>query len=214
MSVVQARDGVIGISPLERCDVGLVTAIRDAGALGVLDVGRDPSTARRALSQVTAVRIPEGVELDLPANITTVIVGEPAMIGAYLAPHRQVIAQVVSLDEAQAAIAAGATGLIAKGSESGGRIGDETTFVLVQRIVGWAGDDVPVWAQGGIGEHTAAACIAGGAAGVVLDSQLALVRESSLAAPVRAAIAAMDGSETTILFGHRVFTRPDLALAK
>jgi acyl transferase domain-containing protein/NAD(P)H-dependent flavin oxidoreductase YrpB (nitropropane dioxygenase family)/acyl carrier protein len=214
MSVVQARDGVIGISPLERCDVGLVTAIRDAGALGVLDVGRDPSTARRALSQVTAVRIPEGVELDLPANITTVIVGEPSMIGAYLAPHRQVIAQVVSLDEAQAAIAAGATGLIAKGSESGGRIGDETTFVLVQRVIGWAGDDVPVWAQGGIGEHTAAACIAGGAAGVVLDSQLALVRESSLAAPIRAAIAAMDGSETTTLFGHRVFTRPDLALAK
>ena len=214
MSVVQARDGVIGISPLERPDVGLVTAIRDAGALGVLDVGRDPSVARRALSQVSAVRIPEGVELELPPNITTVIVGEPAMIGAYLAPHRNVIAQVVSLDEAQASIAAGATGLIAKGSEAGGRIGDETTFVLVQRIVGWAGDDVPVWAQGGIGEHTAAACIAGGAAGVVLDSQLALVRESSLAAPVRTAIAAMDGSETTILFGHRVFTRPDLALGK
>src|SRR5664279_4264294 len=80
MSVVQARDGVIGISPLERCDVGLVTAIRDAGALGVLDVGRDPSTARRALSQVTAVRIPEGVELDLPANITTVIVSETTIL--------------------------------------------------------------------------------------------------------------------------------------
>ena len=53
--------------------------------------------------------------------------------------------------------------------------------MLVQRLVGAL--DVPVWAQGGIGEHTAAACIAGGAAGVVLDSQLALVRESSLAAP-------------------------------
>ncbi|CAN5138421.1 hypothetical protein BH11MYX1_BH11MYX1_03800 [soil metagenome] len=214
MSVVQAGDGVIGISPLERPDVGLVTALREAGALGVLDVGHDASygAGRRALAQVTAVRIPEGVELEpasLPATITTVIVGEPAMVAAYL--PRRVIAQVVSVEEARAAIAAGASGLIAKGSEAGGRIGDETTFVLVQRLVGLG---LPVWAQGGIGEHTAAACIAGGAVGVVLDSQLALVRESSLAAPVRAAIAAMDGSETTILFGHRVFSRPDLQLGK
>jgi NAD(P)H-dependent flavin oxidoreductase YrpB (nitropropane dioxygenase family) len=211
MSVVQARDGVIGISPLERPDVGLVTAIRDAGALGVLDVGRDPNVARRALSHVNAVRIPEGVDLELPPNITTVIVGEPSMVARYVTRNRIVLAQVTSLDEAHAAIAAGANGLIAKGSEAGGRIGDETTFVLVQRL---ADLDIPVWAQGGIGEHTAAACIAGGAAGVVLDSQLALVRESSLAAPIRAAIAAMDGSETTVLFGHRVFTRPDLTLGK
>ena len=217
MSVVQARDGVIGISPLERADVGLVTALRDAGALGVLDVGREASYAlgtpgHRALTQVTAIRIPEGVELEassLPATITTVIVGEPAMVAAYL--PRRVLAQVVSIEEARAAIAAGASDLIAKGSEAGGRVGAETTFVLVQRLVELG---VPVWAQGGIGEHTAAACIAGGAVGVVLDSQLALVHESSLAAPVRAAIAAMDGSETTILFGHRVFARPDLQLGR
>ena len=212
MSVVQARDAVIGISPLERPDVGLTIALREAGALGVLDVGRVPGAVRRMLARVTAVRIPEGVELApaaLPANITTVIVGEPAMVAAYL--PRRVFAQVVSLAEARAAIAAGASGLIAKGSEAGGRIGEETTFVLVQRLVTLG---VPVWAQGGIGEHTAAACIAGGAAGVVLDSQLALVRESSLAAPVRAAIAAMDGSETTTLFGYRVFSRPDLSLGK
>jgi NAD(P)H-dependent flavin oxidoreductase YrpB (nitropropane dioxygenase family) len=209
MSVVQTRDGVIGISPLERPDVGLVTAIHEAGALGVLDVGRDPSAVWRALSQVSAVRIPEGVSLELPPNITTVIVGEPAMVAQYL--PRRVLAQVTSLAEARAAIDAGASGVIAKGMEAGGRIGDETTFVLVQRL---AGLDVPVWAQGGIGEHTAAACIAGGAVGVVLDTQLALVRESSLATPVRAAIAAMDGSETTVLFGHRVFTRPDLAVVK
>ena len=213
MVVVQARDGVIGISPLERVDVGLVTAIREAGALGVLDVGRAPAAVRRALTQVSAVRIPEGVELELPQNITTVIVGEPSMIALYApaTPGRRVLAQVVSIEEARVAIVAGASGLIAKGSEAGGRIGDETTFVLVQRLVALG---VPVWAQGGIGEHTAAACIAGGAVGVVLDSQLALVRESSLAAPVRAAIAAMDGSETSVLFGHRVFARPDLELPK
>ena len=36
---------------------------------------------------------------------------------------------------------------------------------------------VPVHVRGGIGLRTAAACRAGGAAGVVLDDQLALARE-------------------------------------
>ena len=122
------------------------------------------------------------------------------------------LAQVTSLDEARAAIAAGASGLIAKGCESGGRIGDETTFVLLQRLVDARRCRCGCRAASAL--HTAAACIAGGAAGVVLDSQLALVRESSLAAPMRAAIAAMDGSETAVVGGHRVFTRPDLPVAR
>src|SRR3569623_1357441 len=162
MSVVQTRDGVIGISPLERPDVGLITAVHEAGALGVLDVGRDTAAARRVLAQVSAVRIPEGVDLELPPNITTVIVGEPGMVARYL--PRRVLAQVTSVDEARIAIDAGASGVIAKGMEAGGRIGDETTFVLVQRLVALG---APVWAQGGIGGHTAAACIAGGGAGDV-----------------------------------------------
>ncbi|HKE72424.1 MAG TPA: beta-ketoacyl synthase N-terminal-like domain-containing protein, partial [Acidimicrobiales bacterium] len=103
---------------------------------------------------------------------------------------------------------AGAEGLVAKGSESGGRIGEETAFVLLQRLV--AGVDLPIWAQGGIGLNTAAAAVAGGAVGVVLDAQLALARESTLPAPVRSAIGAMDGSETVVAGGHRIYTRPDL----
>ena len=66
----------------------------------------------------------------------------------------------------------------AKGSESGGRVGEETAFVLLQRLIHAV--DLPIYVQGAIGLHSAAACLAGGAAGVVLDSQLALLRESSL----------------------------------
>ena len=47
------------------------------------------------------------------------------------------------------------------GTESGGRVGDASTFVLVQHLVDAV--DVPVWAMGGIGVHTAAAAIAAGA---------------------------------------------------
>lgn len=56
----------------------------------------------------------------------------------------------------------------------------------------------------GIGPHTAAAAVAGGAAGVVLDSQLALLADSGLPETTAAALRAMDGSETTVVEGHRV----------
>ncbi len=210
---------VVAISPLERPDPGLVAALCDGGALGVLDLGRDRAVARRALAVLGrrvpggfGVRIPEGVRFapgELPAEVTVVVVTAGADVAGW-AP-RPVLVQVTSLLEAQAAVAAGAAGLIAKGSEAGGRIGEETAFVLLQQLADAVA--LPVWVQGGIGLHTAAACLAGGATGVVLDSQLALVRESSLGAEVRGAIGAMDGSETTVIAGHRLFTRPDLAVA-
>lgn len=74
--------------------------------------------------------------------------------------------------------------------------------MLLQQLL--AGLDVPVFAAGGIGPHTAAAAVAGGASGVVLDVQLALVRETDLPAGVVAALKAMDGTETKVVDGHRV----------
>ena len=41
---------------------------------------------------------------------------------------------------------------------------------------------IPVYVWGGIGLHTAAACYAAGASGVMFDSQLWLTRESSITA--------------------------------
>ncbi|MFN8012168.1 MAG: SDR family NAD(P)-dependent oxidoreductase [Holophagaceae bacterium] len=118
--------------------------------------------------------------------------------------------QVTGLAEARAAEAAGASGLVAKGCEAGGRVGELTTFVLLQALAGTTG--LPVWAQGGVGLHTAAACLAGGARGVVLDAQLALARESGLGPEVRALVGAMDGSETAVVEGYRIHVRPGLDL--
>ncbi|WP_241255520.1 nitronate monooxygenase, partial [Candidatus Protofrankia californiensis] len=128
--------------------------------------------------------------------------------------RRRVLVEVTSVAQARAAVAAGADGLIARGSESGGRVGTLTTFTLLQHLLA-AGDlDRPVWAAGGVGPHTAAAAVAAGAVGVVLDVQLALVREMELPTEVAAAIRGMDGSETTVLAGHRVYVRPDLPVAQ
>ena len=100
--------------------------------------------------------------------------------------------------------------VIAKGHEAGGRIGPETTFILLQRLVKQL--SLPVYVQGGIGLHTAPACYAAGAVGVVLDAQLALTRESPLPAAIKNQIKNMDGTETIILgeeIGrvHRVLSR-------
>ncbi|MBC8235268.1 nitronate monooxygenase, partial [bacterium] len=114
--------------------------------------------------------------------------------------HRRgvkVLLEATSLNIARIGEQLGVDGVIAKGNESGGRIEGETTFVLLQNFLKHL--SLPVYAHGGIGLHTAAACYVAGAAGVVLDSQLSLTKESSLPESVKKKIALMDGSETTCL---------------
>jgi acyl transferase domain-containing protein/NAD(P)H-dependent flavin oxidoreductase YrpB (nitropropane dioxygenase family)/NAD(P)-dependent dehydrogenase (short-subunit alcohol dehydrogenase family) len=215
------RDLIIGITPGWRPDGRLVVGVSRAGALGVLDAGTDADRARAELELVVArhagefgVRLADGCALgpgDLPAGATTVVVDSAGAVEQHDLERRRVLVEVTSLAEARAAAGAGAHGLIVKGSEAGGRVGEETAFVLLQRLVGTI--DLPAWLQGGIGLRTAAAAVAGGARGVVLDAQLALARDCSLPAAVRSAVAAMDGSETVVLAGHRIYDRPDLPSA-
>jgi acyl transferase domain-containing protein/NAD(P)H-dependent flavin oxidoreductase YrpB (nitropropane dioxygenase family)/NADP-dependent 3-hydroxy acid dehydrogenase YdfG len=125
--------------------------------------------------------------------------------------------EVTSLEEAERAAAMGADALVATGHETGGRIGEETTFVLLQRLLAQA--QLPVWARGGIGIHTAAACAGAGAAGIILDAQLTLTRESSFPDAWKAKIASMDGSETICLGDqlqdcYRMYFRPGNAVVK
>src|SRR5262249_45932274 len=110
--------------------------------------------------------------------------------------------------------AAGADGIVVKGHEAGGWVGEETTFILLQRAI--ARGRLPAWAHGGIGLHSAAACYAAGAAGVLLDAQLALVRESALDSRAREALGRLDGSETSCVaprwdLAFRAFARPRCA---
>lgn len=90
------------------------------------------------------------------------------------------IVETTNSHEVSLAQNASADAIIVKGHESGGFVGDETAYVLAQRIIKQS--KIPIWVQGGIGINTAAACYVAGAAGVVLDSQLLLTRESPLPA--------------------------------
>ncbi|WP_084011278.1 type I polyketide synthase [Pseudofrankia sp. DC12] len=241
-----ARELVAVVTPFAEPNAALVAAVERAGGLGVLDLGRDAARARRALADAArwcaafAVRVgpaaPLGPE-DLPSSVDLVLLADPDLLAktrpttsaptpgwdvanaAGPAARRRVLVEVTSVAGARAALTAGADGVVARGSEAGGLVGDLTTFTLLQhlRAAGLttrAGAPAPVWAAGGIGPHSAAGAVALGAAGVVLDAQLALVREAELPAEVASAIRAMDGSETSLVGDHRVYTRPDLPVAR
>ncbi len=227
-SAVRAVDMIIGVTPFGEPDARLAAAVSRAGGLGVLDLGLGDRRARDALARIRRLAVPSapgfryGVRIGhlcrlTPADLVgdggpdTVILAPDAADAfrpvAELAARHRVLVEVTDLAEALAAVRAGAHGLIARGSDGGGRIGDLSTFVLLQRLLADPGIDLPVWARGGIGPRTAAAAVAGGAAGVVLDSQLALLAESSLPEATAAALRSMDGSETVVVAGHRVLHR-------
>ncbi|MEV5954502.1 SDR family NAD(P)-dependent oxidoreductase [Streptomyces sp. NPDC051987] len=225
-SPVRAVDLIMCITPFGAPDARLATAVCAAGGLGVLDLGRGDRRTREALARLRraapgpyGVRVAAGCALTPdelgPAPDTVVRAADAPWTVAELVPHTRVLAEVTDLAEARAAVAAGAHGLIARGGESGGRVGELSTFVLLQQLLGATELDVPVWAAGGIGPHTAAAAVAGGAAGVVLDSQLALLAESRLPEATAAALRSLDGSETAVVAGYRVLHRrgPDAVRA-
>ncbi|MFG2941998.1 SDR family NAD(P)-dependent oxidoreductase [Streptomyces sp. NPDC048282] len=215
---VRAVDLIICITPFGQPDARLATAACAAGGLGVLDLGSGDRRTREALTRLKraapgpyGVRVAAGCALtpaDLgPAPDTVVLTADAPWDIAQLASHARVLVEVTDLDAAREAVAAGAHGLIARGAESGGRVGELSTFVLLQQLLDAPEWDAPVWACGGIGPRTAAAAVAGGAAGVVLDSQLALLAESRLPEATAAALRTLDGSETVVLAGHRVLHR-------
>jgi len=76
-------DLIIGVTPFETPNARLASALGRAGALGVLDLGRDPVRARAALAEMSSwakgpwgVRVPAGCLLgphEIPAGATTIM---------------------------------------------------------------------------------------------------------------------------------------------
>lgn len=159
-----------------KLDVAQVAAFSDARA-----------ESPRLADMSVALLVPTS-EGDLAAAIATLRVGyEDLCLAVEVRNHA----------EAEAATAAGADVLVAKGHEAAGVVGSETAFLLVQRLVAMGG--LPVYAQGGVSTETAAALRVAGATGVLLDWQLALTEEAALPTRLAATVARLDGSETYLL---------------
>ncbi len=226
---------LIAVTPSSLPDPSIAIAASRAGEIGIVDLEylKNEQEALEAISKLSRyVKKNCGIKLSSrEEHFTTTIISKlPKQIDVAILTgdtpdvlRKQVqllkkrgvtvLLQVTSPDQARPGNAAGVDGLIAKGNEAGGLVGEETGFILLQQLL----NDIslPVWVQGGIGLHTAAACYAAGAAGVVLDMQLALTRESALPETVKTVIAHMDGSETICLGNEigracRVYSRSGL----
>ena len=230
---------VVVLTPAGPPDPSLAIAASRAGELGVLDLeyANNREAALSCIAKLGRHATNDfGIKLgDDPQGLLAELVSEPpdglgvvilassdqSWLTAQVEKLRQcgisAIVEATSLEGALAGATAGADGLIAKGNEAGGLVGEETSFVLLQLFR--ANVALPIWVHGGVGMHTAAACYVAGAAGVVLDSQLLLTRESPLPEHVKAAIRSMDGSETVLLgsvFGQacRVYAKPGTIVVK
>ncbi|WP_431936130.1 SDR family NAD(P)-dependent oxidoreductase [Micromonospora sp. RP3T] len=223
-SAPYTRDLILVVSPVGSLEPGprITAAATAGGGQGIIDLAAGDDWSLRALARAASwsatpigVRVPADcratpAQLARAANDRVdLVVVEPASPWplAEITPHHRVLVEVTSRAEARAAAAAGAHGLIARGMEAGGRIGELSSFVLLQQLVADNTLDLPIWVAGGVGPRTAGACLIGGAAGVVLDTQLALMPESDLPADVQAVIRRMDGSETVLRDGVRGIRR-------
>lgn len=206
---------VIGITPFERPDVKLMRSLQNAGAFPVLHLGRDRAEAVEAIRQLVP-KCPEGfgvclvsddfMNIPLPEQVTLMVL--PYGIKPPENKHIKLLYQIHTIDEARQAYAGGADGIIVKGNEGAGKVAYESSYVLFQRVIKEF-KETDVYIQGGAGIHTAAAAVAAGAKGVVLDSQLVLFPECSAPESVKRACEKLSGTETRLIGNSRVLVRPN-----
>lgn len=214
-AIAVARAGGIGIVDLEFCTdveaarraVTRLTAHTDGdvglraprSAIGWLPQLLEPMAQRAHWLIIRAIDRPEQVLAQLPAN------------GA-----RRLLVEVTDASELAAIGDIDAAGIVARGHEAGGWVGQDSSFILLQKLM--ARQERPVFVQGGIGIQSAAACRAGGAAGVVLDDQLLLMPESSVPASVQRHLMQSRGQDARLVGerldrGCRILWRPGFAAA-
>ncbi|MEA3274277.1 MAG: SDR family NAD(P)-dependent oxidoreductase [Pseudomonadota bacterium] len=239
--------GCIAITPIGLSSPGIAVAAARAEGIGVLDsqfcqddsVEKARSNLEELLQQTSSH---QAVGLRIAVAPTAWVAGpllelltarphwlilcdwEPASLREHIdtlpaASARRIILEIT--DSEQLGSLQGESlpvdGVIAKGQESGGWVGEESAFVLTQKLL--RSTNLPVFVQGGISIYTAAACRAVGAAGIVVDDGLWLMPESPLPADLQEHIRTSEGQNTVVVGGRgaaalRVLQRPGLAAAR
>jgi len=175
--------------------VELVSAVSNAGALGIIGAGHyEPDWVRQQI-RLTKKQTgkPFGVNIQLASpfagEIIEVVLEEKVAIVATGAgnpvPHiprfkeagMLVMPVVASVDLAKRLEEAGADAIVAEGMESGGHIGETTTMALVPQVVDSV--RIPVVAAGGIADGRGlVAALALGAQGAQIGTRFACSAES------------------------------------
>ena len=198
----------------------LTIAIGRAGGMG--QIGFDSPAEMRA--QMAAHREvtdagPLVVNLLLPfaRRAHWVVAGDSdAVVTFWGQPRRRTervwIHQCGSVEEAEAARAAGADGVIAQGVEAGGHVrGTTPALELTERVRAALGANFPVWTAGGIAERADVEnALAAGAEAVVVGTRFLMAEESGAHPAYQQKLAQAHDTILTELFGtgwpapHRV----------
>lgn len=197
----------------------LAVAVSDAGGLGT--IGMLPPTALTAEIASARARTsrPIAVNLLLPfvrrAHLAAAQQAD-LVVTFWGAPHRpgpaRWLHQCGSVEEARAAHAAGADGVIAQGFEAGGHVrGTTTSLALLERTRAALPSGFPVLVAGGIADAADVRdALAAGATAAVAGTRFLMSEESRASAAYKARLVAGDETLVTELFGlgwpgtHRV----------
>lgn len=207
---------ILILSPFELPDIRLAKGTLKAGAFPVLHLGRDVNVAKRNLENFAkgtnydfgiCICNEEIGRLDFPENVKKIIL--PFGLNIRNKNHAECLVQTLSMEEALAAINAKASAIVIKGSEGAGRVGQESSFILFQRLRELCFErGVKMYIQGGAGVHSSAAYFALGADGVIFDSQVALFPECGADKELKARLSKLSGSETVVFEDFRAWQPP------
>lgn len=203
------------VSPFEIPNTTLALETIKTGAYPVLHLGRNLQKAQESLDIMSESTTESfGVcfvdnttlKLDLPPNVSRVIF--PAGMNISVSENIEKLCQVHSLDEAARVIDSGISNIIVKGNEGAGKVSAQSSFILFQSIANkYLKRGINIYIQGGVGIHTSAACLALGAKGVILDSQISLFPECGLTKDQKNIFSKLSGSETIVIHNFRILLR-------
>ena len=183
-------------------DASLAAAVSEAGGLGIIAAMNAKADWLR--DQIHELRSrtdkPFGVNVMLMSpfadEVAQVVIDEkvPVVVTGAGNPRKympawieagvKVIPVVASVALAKLVARAGATAVVAEGTESGGHIGELTTMVLVPQVVDAV--DIPVLAAGGIADgRGVAAAFMLGAQGVQVGTRFLVAEECTVAEPYK-----------------------------
>ena len=183
-------------------DASLAAAVSEAGGLGIIaamnanaDWLRDQiHELRRRTDKPFGVNVmlmspfaDEVAQVVIDEKVPVVVTGAGnprKYMPAWIEAGVKVVPVVASVALAKLVARAGATAVVAEGTESGGHIGELTTMVLVPQVVDAV--DIPVLAAGGIadGRGVAAAFVLG-AQGVQVGTRFLVADECTVAEPYK-----------------------------
>ena len=183
-------------------DASLAAAVSEAGGLGIIaamnanaDWLRDQiHELRRRTDKPFGVNVmlmspfaDEVAQVIIDEKVPVVVTGAGnprKYMPAWIEAGVKVVPVVASVALAKLVARAGATAVVAEGTESGGHIGELTTMVLVPQVVDAV--DIPVLAAGGIADgRGVAAAFMLGAQGVQVGTRFLVADECTVAEPYK-----------------------------